>query len=331
MQKVKDINYTDSLGINLKYKYIPINKVCCYVPGSSVSYPSSALMAAIPALVAGCKNIVLINPGHKGDINPAVLYVAHKLKINSIFCCGGSQAIAAVAFGTNKIPKCDLVVGPGSSYVTMAKKEVSDVIGIDGLHGPSEILIVADKYCNSEYVAADLLAQSEHSDDAMSILLSKSKSFIEKVKVSMANQLKNLERKSIIKKSLKTNGMLVYVHSDKKIIEIVNRVGPEHLSISSKNYSKIVPKIRNAGSIAIGPRASIAMTDYVSSTTHILPTEGKSFFSSGLSVYNFYKKTAIINHSNLGVENLGKHAYTLAKYEKLTAHAESIKIRMRRK
>ena len=331
LQKVKNINFTDKLGNNLKYRYLPIDTACVYVPGSSVSYPSSLLMAAIPARVAGCKNIALINPGHKGDINPAVLYVARKLKINSIFCCGGSQAIAAVAFGTKKIPKCDLVVGPGSSYVTMAKKEVSNVIGIDGLHGPSEILIVADKYCNPEWVSADLLAQSEHSNDSMSILLSKSKSFIEKVKVSIANQLKNLERKSTIKKSLKTNGMLVYTPSDKKIIEVANKVGPEHLSISTKNYKKIVPKIKNAGSIACGPMAIMAMTDYLSSSNHILPTEGRSYYSSGLSVFDFYKKTSIINHSKLGVDKLGNHAYKLAKFEMLDAHAKSIKLRMRRK
>ena len=239
LQKVKNINFTDILGNNLKYRYLPIDTACVYVPGSSVSYPSSLLMGAIPAIVAGCKRIILLNPGRNGVHNSAVLYAAHKLKIK-VFSCGGSAAIAAAAFGTKKIPKVDLIVGPGSDWVTLAKKEVSDVVGIDGLHGPSEILIVADKYCNLEWIASDLLAQSEHSNDAMSILLSKNKNFIEKVKVSIANQLKNLERKSTIKKSLKTNGMLVYVPSEKKIIEIVNKVGPEHLSISAKNYKKIV-------------------------------------------------------------------------------------------
>ncbi len=330
LQKVKNINFTDKLGNNLKYRYLPIDTACVYVPGSSVSYPSSLLMGAIPAIVAGCKRIILLNPGRNGVHNSAVLYAAHKLKIK-VFSCGGSAAIAAAAFGTKKIPKVDLIVGPGSDWVTLAKKEVSDVVGIDGLHGPSEILIVADKYCNPEWIASDLLAQSEHSNDAMSILLSKNKNFIEKVKVSIANQLKNLERKSIIKKSLKTNGMLVYTPSDKKIIEVVNKVGPEHLSISTKNYKKIVPKIKNAGSIACGPMAIMAMTDYLSSSNHILPTEGRSYYSSGLSVFDFYKKTSIINHSKLGVEKLGNHAYTLAKFERLDAHAKSIKLRMRRK
>ena len=330
LQKVKNINFTDKLGNNLKYRYLPIDTACVYVPGSSVSYPSSLLMGAIPAIVAGCKRIILLNPGRNGVHNSAVLYAAHKLKIK-VFSCVGSAAIAAAAFGTKKIPKVDKIVGPGSDWVTLAKKEVSDVVGIDGLHGPSEILIVADKYCNPEWIASDLLAQSEHSNDAMSILLSKNKNFIEKVKVSIVNQLKTLERKSIIKKSLKTNGMLVYTPSDKKIIEVANKVGPEHLSISTKNYKKIVPKIKNAGSIACGPMAIMAMTDYLSSSNHILPTEGRSYYSSGLSVFDFYKKTSIINHSKLGVENLGKHAYTLAKFEMLDAHANSIKLRMRRK
>ena len=324
LQKVKNINFTDKLGNNLKYRYLPIDTACVYVPGSSVSYPSSLLMGAIPAIVAGCKRIILLNPGRNGVHNSAVLYAAHKLKIK-VFSCGGSAAIAAAAFGTKKIPKVDLIVGPGSDWVTLAKKEVSDVVGIDGLHGPSEILIVADKYCNPEWIASDLLAQSEHSNDAMSILLSKNKNFIEKVKVSIVNQLKTLERKSIIKKSLKTNP------SDKKIIEVANKVGPEHLSISTKNYKKIVPKIKNAGSIACGPMAIMAMTDYLSSSNHILPTEGRSYYSSGLSVFDFYKKTSIINHSKLGVEKLGNHAYTLAKFERLDSHAKSIKLRMRRK
>ena len=330
LQKVKNINFTDKLGNNLKYRYLPIDTACVYVPGSSVSYPSSLLMGAIPAIVAGCKRIILLNPGRNGVHNSAVLYAAHKLKIK-VFSCGGSAAIAAAAFGTKKIPKVDLIVGPGSDWVTLAKKEVSDVVGIDGLHGPSEILIVADKYCNPEWIASDLLAQSEHSNDAMSILLSKNKNFIEKVKVSIVNQLKTLERKSIIKKSLKTNGMLVYTPSDKKIIEVANKVGPEHLSISTKNYKKIVPKIKNAGSIACGPMAIMAMTDYLSSSNHILPTEGRSYYSSGLSVFDFYKKTSIINHSKLGVDKLGNHAYTLSKFEMLDAHAKSIKLRMRRK
>ena len=330
LQKVKNINFTDKLGNNLKYRYLPIDTACVYVPGSSVSYPSSLLMGAIPAIVAGCKRIILLNPGRNGVHNSAVLYAAHKLKIK-VFSCGGSAAIAAAAFGTKKIPKVDLIVGPGSDWVTLAKKEVSDVVGIDGLHGPSEILIVADKYCNPEWIASDLLAQSEHSNDAMSILLSKNKNFIEKVKVSIVNQLKTLERKSIIKKSLKTNGMLVYTPSDKKIIEVANKVGPEHLSISTKNYKKIIPKIKNAGSIACGPMAIMAMTDYLSSSNHILPTEGRSYYSSGLSVFDFYKKTSIINHSKLGVEKLGNHAYTLAKFERLDSHAKSIKLRMRRK
>ena len=331
MQKVKNINYTDRLGNNLKYKYIPIESVAVYVPGSSVSYPSSLLMGAIPAIIAGVKRIVIVNPGRNSNHNPAVLYAAHKCKIKEIYSIGGAQGIAAVSFGTKKIKRVDKIVGPGSSWVTLAKKEVSDIVGIDGLHGPSEILIVADKYSNPTWVAADLLAQSEHSSDSMSILFSKDKKFISKVKISIKNQLKKLRRKSIARKSLSRNGMIVYVPSDKKIIELVNKVGPEHLSISTINYKKILPKIKNAGSIACGPGAIMALTDYLSGSNHILPTEGKSYYSSGLNVFEFYKKISIVNHSKEGVETLGRQAITLAQYEELEAHAESIKLRTRRK
>ncbi len=331
MQKVKNLNYTDHLGNNLKYKYIPIESVAVYVPGSSVSYPSSLLMGAIPAIIAGVKRIIVINPGKNSNHNPAVLYAAQKCKIKEIYSIGGAQGIAAVSFGTKKIKKVDKVVGPGSSWVTLAKKEVSDIVGIDGLHGPSEILIVADKYSNPEWVAADLLAQSEHSQDSMSILLSKDKKFINKVKVSIKNQIRKLKRKSIAGKSLATNGVIVYIPSDKKIIELVNKIGPEHLSVSTSNYKKILPKIKNAGSIACGSGAIMALTDYVSGSNHILPTEGKSYYSSGLNVFEFYKKISIVNHSKLGVETLGREAITLAQYEQLQAHAESIKLRIRRK
>ena len=331
MQKVKNLNYTDHLGNNLKYKYIPIESVAVYVPGSSVSYPSSLLMGAIPAIIAGVKRIIVINPGKNSNHNPAVLYAAQKCKIKEIYSIGGAQGIAAVSFGTKKIKKVDKVVGPGSSWVTLAKKEVSDIVGIDGLHGPSEILIVADKYSNPEWVAADLLAQSEHSQDSMSILLSKDKKFINKVKVSIKNQIRKLKRKSIAGKSLATNGVIVYIPSDKKIIELVNKIGPEHLSVSTSNYKKILPKIKNAGSIACGPGAIMALTDYLSGSNHILPTEGKSYYSSGLNVFEFYKKISIVNHSKEGVETLGRQAITLAQYEELEAHAESIKLRTRRK
>lgn len=331
MQKAKNINYTDRLGNNLKYKYIPIESVAVYVPGSSVSYPSSLLMGAIPAIIAGVKRIVVVNPGRNSNHNPAVLYAAYKCKIKEIYSIGGAQGIAAVSLGTKKIKKVDKVVGPGSSWVTLAKKEVSDIVGIDGLHGPSEILVVADKYSNPEWVAADILAQSEHSSDSMSILFSKDKELISKVKVSIKSQLKKLTRKSVARKSLATNGIIVYVPSDKKIIELVNKVGPEHLSISTINYKKILPKINNAGSIACGPGAIMALTDYVSGSNHILPTESKSHYSSGLNVFEFYKKISIVNHSKLGVETLAREAITLAQYEKLQAHAESIKLRIRRK
>ena len=332
LQKFKNISYTDNLNNKLEYKYLPIDSVALYVPGSSASYPSSVLMSTIPAIIAGVKRIVMINPGLKGKQNPAVLYAARKCKINEIYSIGGPSAIAAVAYGTKKIKKVDKIVGPGNLYVAAAKKEVFGDVGIEGMTaGPSEILIVCDKFSNPEWVASDLIGQAEHDTLAQCILISKDKKLIEKVKIEISKQLKQIPRSSIARKSLKSNGVLIYAGSDKEIIDISNRVSPEHLELNVKNYKSFIPRIKNAGSICLGKYAVMAMTDYNVGSNHVLPTNGSAKYSSVISVNEFYKRISYINLSKRGIEKLGPSAITLANYEGLHAHAQSVKKRIRRK
>ena len=329
-QKFKNISYSDKFKNKLEYKYLPIESAAIYVPGSSASYPSSVLMSTIPAIVAGVKRIVMINPSYKGKQNPAVLYAAKKCKIKEIYSIGGPSAIAAAAYGTKKIKKVDKIVGPGNSFVAAAKKEVFGDVGIEGMTaGPSEILIVCDKFSNPEWVASDLIGQAEHDVLAQCILISKDKDLIQKVKIEISKQLKELPRVSIAKKSLISNGILIHINSDKKIAEVINKIAPEHLELNVKNYKTFIPKIKNAGSICLGKYAVMAMTDYNVGSNHVLPTFGSAKFSSGLNVGEFYKKTSYIKLSKKGIEVIGKKAITLAEYEGLIGHAQSIKSRMR--
>ncbi|MEK9690683.1 MAG: histidinol dehydrogenase [Pelagibacteraceae bacterium] len=331
LQKFKNISYTDNLQNKLEYKYLPIDSVAIYVPGSTASYPSSVLMNAIPALVAGVKRIVMINPGFKGVQNPAVLYAARKCKIKEIYSIGGPSAIAAVAYGTKKIKKVDKIVGPGNSYVAAAKKEVFGDVGIEGMTaGPSEVTIVCDKFSNAEWVASDLIGQAEHDNLAQCILISKDKNLLNKVKLEITKQLKEIPRISIAKKSLVNNGILLYIKSDQKIIEVVNKIAPEHLELNVKNYKKIVSKIKNSGSICLGKYAVMAMTDYNVGSNHVLPTNGSAKYSSGISVNEFYKRISYINLSKKGIETLGPSVITLANYEGLAGHAQSVVKRIRR-
>jgi histidinol dehydrogenase len=331
-QKFKNISYSDKFKNKLEYKYLPIESAAIYVPGSSASYPSSVLMSTIPAIVAGVKRIVMINPSYKGKQNPAVLYAAKKCKIKEIYSIGGPSAIAAAAYGTKKIKKVDKIVGPGNSFVAAAKKEVFGDVGIEGMTaGPSEILIVCDKFSNPEWVASDLIGQAEHDVLAQCILISKDKDLIQKVKIEISKQLKELPRVSIAKKSLISNGILIYINSDKKITEVINKIAPEHLELNVKNYKSFIPKIKNAGSICLGKYAVMAMTDYNVGSNHVLPTNSSAKYSSGISVNEFYKRISYINLSKKGIESLGPSVITLANYEGLAGHAQSVKKRIRRK
>ncbi len=332
LQKFNDISYTDKFKNKLEYKYVPIESVAIYVPGSTVSYPSSVLMNTIPALIAGVKRLVMISPGNKGKLNPAVLYAAKKCKIKEIYSIGGPSAIAAVSYGTKIIKKVDKIVGPGNSFVTAAKKEVFGDVGIESMiAGPSEITIVCDKFSNPEWLASDLLAQAEHDNLAQCILISKDKLILQKVNNEINNQLKDLLRTKIAKNSLKNNGILIKISSNKKIIEIVNKIAPEHLELNIKNYKNIVRKIKNAGSICLGKYAAMAMTDYNVGSNHVLPTNSSARYSSGISVNEFYKRISYINLSKKGIETLGPSVITLSNYEGLNGHAKSVEKRIRRK
>ena len=332
LQKFKNISYLDKYNNKLEYKYLPIESVAIYVPGSSASYPSSVLMNAIPAIVAGVKRIIMVNPGYKGKQNAAVLYAAKKCKIKEIYSIGGPSAIAAVTYGTKKINKVYKIVGPGNIYVAAAKKEVFGDVGVEGMiAGPSEVTIVGDRFSKPDWIASDLIGQAEHDKLAQCILISKSANLITKTKIEISKQLKKIPRIAIARKSLLNNGILIQVNSDKKIIDIVNKIAPEHLELNVKNFKSFIPKIRNAGSICLGKYAVMAMTDYNIGSNHVLPTNGSAKFSSGISVNEFYKRISYINLSKKGIEKLGPSAITLANYEGLAGHAESVKKRIRRK
>ncbi len=332
LQKYKNISYVDKFKNKIEYKYLPINSVGIYVPGSTASYPSSVLMNAIPALVAGVKRLIMINPGYKGKQNPAVLYAARKCSIKEIYSIGGPSAIAAAAYGTKKIKPVNKIVGPGNIYVAAAKKEVFGDVGIEGMTaGPSEILIICDKNSNPVWVASDLIGQAEHDPLAQCILISKDKKLIKDVVLEVNKQLKEIPRQNVARKSIMNYGILIHASSDNKIVEIVNKIAPEHLELNVRNYKKFIPKIYNAGSICLGKYAVMAMTDYNIGSNHVLPTNGSAKYSSGISVNEFYKRISYINLSKKGIESLGPSVITLANYEGLAGHALSVKKRIRRK
>ena len=332
LQKVKNISYIDKFKNKFNYKFLPIESVAIYVPGSTISYPSSVLMNAIPAIIAGVKRIVMINPGYKGNLNPAVLYAARKCNIKEIYSIGGPSAIAAVAYGTKKIKKVNKIVGPGNKYVAAAKKEVFGDVGIESMTaGPSEVLIVCDKSSNPKWIASDLIGQAEHDPLAQCILISKNEKLIIQVRLEILKQLKEIPRQSVAKKSIIENGIFIYIKSDKKIANIINKIAPEHLELNVKNYQSFLPKIYNAGSICSGKFAVMAMTDYNAGTNHVLPTNGSAKYSSGISVNEFFKRISYVNLSKKGIESLGPSAITLSKYEGLVGHANSIKKRIGRK
>jgi len=330
-QKVKNIFYIDKLKNKLSYKHLPIESVGIYVPGGTASYPSTVLMNAIPAVIAGVKRIVMVNPSNKRKQNAGVLYAAKKCGIKEIYSIGGAQSIAALAYGTKKIKKVNKIVGPGNIFVTAAKKEIYGDVGIDMIAGPSEITVVGDKFSNPDWVASDMIAQAEHDVFSQSILISKDKGLIKKVKISLSSLIKKLPRKLVVKKSLERYGFLIHVSSDKKLIEIINKIAPEHLQLNIKNYKSVINKITNAGSIFVGKYSTEAFGDYLVGTNHVLPTSGSAKFSSGLSVYDFYKRISYINLSKKGIETLGPSVITLANFEGLAGHAKSVELRIRRK
>ena len=325
LQRVKNIKLIDKYKNKIEYKQIPINSLGIYVPAN---LPSTLLMNAIPANIAGVKKIVLANPRLNGKLNPAVLYVAKKCGIKNIYNIGGAQAIASLAY----LQKVDKIVGPGNDYVARAKRLVFGDVGIEGMvAGPSEVTIIADKNSNIDHVVTSMIAQAEHGVNSQSILVTNNKKLIDGVKSVLIKKIINLPNRKIIIKSLKKNGLIVYAKSLNQIIDVTNLISPEHLEILTSNNKKILEKIYNVGSIGLGIYSPVAASDYNVGTNHTLGTLGSARFASGLNLGDFYKKISQFTLSKKGIEVIGKQAITLAEYENLHAHALSIKSRMNKK
>jgi len=327
-QKSKDIKFSDNLNNKIDYKYKPLNSVGIYIPGGNASFPSTVLMNAIPAMLAGVKRIVIVNPVRDKNQSAAVLYAAKKCGVKEIYRIGGAQAIAALAYGTKTIQRVDKIVGPGNIYVAAAKKIVFGEVGIDMIAGPSEITVVADKKSNEKWVAADLIGQAEHDINAQCILISKNKELIDKVQKELKIQLENLPRKKIASGSLNKNGLFIFANTDKKISDIINIIAPEHLELSVEKYKSILKNVKNAGSICTGKYSAMAVTDYCAGSNHTLPTHSSAKFFSGLSVFDFFKRISYINLSKKGIETIGEKVINLATYEGLDGHAKSVKLRI---
>lgn len=319
---------SDESGIILGQKVTLLKTVGVYVPGGKAVYPSSVLMNVIPAKVAGVSNIIMTTPcGKDGKVYPSTLVAAKEAGVDAIYKVGGAQAIAALAFGTESIPKVDKIVGPGNIYVALAKKAVFGYVSIDSIAGPSEIMVLADETANPRFVAADLLSQAEHDEMASAILVTTSETLAEQVSVEVDKFVEVLSRKEIIRKSLDNYGYILVADTMQDAIDTVNEIASEHLELVTKNPFETMTKIRNAGAIFIGEYSSEPLGDYFAGPNHVLPTNGTAKFFSPLSVDDFIKKSSIISYSREALEPVYKDIVQFAECEKLTAHANSIRVR----
>ena len=319
---------SDESGIILGQKVTPLKTVGVYVPGGKAVYPSSVLMNVIPAKVAGVSNIIMTTPcGKDGKVYPSTLVAAKEAGVDAIYKVGGAQAIAALAFGTESIPKVDKIVGPGNIYVALAKKAVFGYVSIDSIAGPSEIMVLADETANPRFVAADLLSQAEHDEMASAILVTTSEALAEQVSVEVDKFVEVLSRKEIIQKSLDNYGYILVADTMQDAIDTVNEIASEHLELVTKNPFETMTKIRNAGAIFIGEYSSEPLGDYFAGPNHVLPTNGTAKFFSPLGVDDFIKKSSIISYSREALEPVYKDIVQFAECEKLTAHANSIRVR----
>ena len=315
-------------GTMLGQKVTPLQRVGVYVPGGKAAYPSSVLMNIAPAKAAGVDEIVMVTPpGKDGKVTPTTLVAAHEAGADVVYKVGGAQAIAALAYGTESIPKVDKIVGPGNIYVALAKRAVYGHVSIDAIAGPSEILVIADETANPRYVAADLLSQAEHDELASAILVTTSQELAEKVSEEVDGFLKELSRSEIIRKSLDNYGYILVADTMEEVIDIANEIASEHLEIQTKNPYDIMTRIRNAGAIFIGEYSSEPLGDYFAGPNHVLPTNGTAKFFSPLSVDDFIKKSSIISFSRNALEKIHTDIEKFAEAEHLTAHANSIKVR----
>ena len=305
----------------------PIEKVGLYVPGGTAAYPSSVLMNGIPAKVAGVKSVTIVTPPKKEGINPAVVYAARKAGITKIASVGGAQAVAALAYGTESIPRVDKIVGPGNIFVAMAKKLVYGTVDIDMIAGPSEVLVIADERANPKYVAADLMSQAEHDPMAAAILITTSEELAERVEEEIAIQKQSLARSEIIDRSLDAFGSIILVENLNKAVKLSNEIAPEHLELSVANPFEVLALVKNAGSIFLGDYSPEPLGDYFAGPNHVLPTNGTAKFFSALSVDDFIKKSSIISYSENALRAIHEDIEAFATAEHLTAHANSIKVR----
>ncbi|WP_277372834.1 histidinol dehydrogenase [Pseudomonas sp. AA-38] len=328
-QKQDSWRYTEADGTVLGQKVTPLDRAGLYVPGGKASYPSSVLMNAIPAKVAGVPEVVMVVPTPRGEINEIVLAAAAIAGVDRVFTIGGAQAVAALAYGTESVPPVDKIVGPGNIYVATAKRHVFGKVGIDMIAGPSEILVVCDGQTDPDWIAMDLFSQAEHDEDAQSILVSPDAAFLDRVAASIAKLLPSMERAEIIRTSLEGRGALIQVADMAQAIEVANRIAPEHLELSVADPEAWLPEIRHAGAIFMGRYTAEALGDYVAGPNHVLPTSGTARFSSPLGVYDFQKRSSIIFCSPDGASELGKSASVLARGESLTAHARSAEYRIK--
>ncbi|MCD8152435.1 MAG: histidinol dehydrogenase [Clostridiales bacterium] len=329
-EKQRQYSWFDSTipGTMLGQKVTPIAKAGVYVPGGKAVYPSSVLMNIIPARVAGVEEIIMTTPcGRDGKVNPATLVAAREAGVDRVFKVGGAQAIAAMAFGTESIPKVDKIVGPGNIYVALAKKAVFGYVSIDSIAGPSEILVLADETANPRYVAADLLSQAEHDELASAILITTSETLAKQVSGEVDSFLAKLSRKAIIEKSLENYGYILIAPDLDTAIETVNEIASEHLEIVTANAFEVMTKVKNAGAIFIGEYSSEPLGDYFAGPNHVLPTNGTARFFSPLSVDDFIKKSSIISYSREALQGVYKDIAQFAQCEKLTAHANSVLVR----
>ena len=330
-QKQDNWSYTEADGTLLGQQVTPLDRVGLYVPGGKAAYPSSVLMNAIPAKVAGVKELIMVVPTPKGEVNELVLAAAAICEVDRVFAIGGAQAVAALAFGTETVPQVDKIVGPGNIYVATAKRMVFGHVGIDMIAGPSEILVVCDGKTDPDWIAMDLFSQAEHDEDAQSILVCPDAGYIDQVCESIEKLISTMERESILKKSLSTRGLLVDVDNLEQAIEVANHIAPEHLELSIDDPESVAKKIRHAGAIFMGRFTAEVLGDYCAGPNHVLPTSRTARFSSPLGVYDFQKRSSLIMCSEEGASRLGKTASVLARGEGLTAHARSAEYRIKEK
>lgn len=328
-QKLESWEYTEQDGTLLGQQVSPLDRVGLYVPGGKAAYPSSVLMNAIPAAVAGVAELIMVVPTPNGVINELVLAAAHIAGVNRVFTIGGAQAVAALAYGTETIPAVDKIVGPGNIYVATAKRMVFGTVGIDMIAGPSEILVICDGKTDPDWIAMDLFSQAEHDEDAQAILLTPDGEFLDRVQASIAGLIDEMPRRDIIDQSLSSRGALIEVPDLAAAVEVANRIAPEHLELSLDNAREVAASIRHAGAIFLGRYTAEALGDYCAGPNHVLPTSRTARFSSPLGVYDFQKRSSLIGCSAAGAAELGKVASTLARGEGLVAHARSAEMRIK--